>query len=114
VSVATYALIDGVLLRPLPYHDQDRLAVPWQSDPGSPRFVVAPANCLDWKRDARTFADMAAIQQFRNRSMALAVRGRPEQVDGVYVTWNLLDVLGVEPVVGRRFGLRFHRPPSAR
>src|SRR5471030_1267320 len=86
VTTAMFAIVNGVLLRPFPYRDQDRLFALWQSDKDAPRFVVAAANFLDWRRDSRTFADMAAIQLFKDRSMAFADEGAtPEQVDSVRV-----------------------------
>jgi putative ABC transport system permease protein len=104
VTTGMFAIVNGVLLRPFPYHDQDRLFALWQSDKDAPRFVVAAANFLDWKRISKTFADMAAIQLFRDRSMALAdAAATPEQVESVRVSWNIFDVLGVSPAVGRAF-----------
>jgi putative ABC transport system permease protein len=104
VTTAMFAIVNGVLLRPFPYREQDRLFALWQSDKDAPRFVVTAANFLDWKHSSRTFADMAAIQLFRDRSMALAGAGAtPEQVESVRVSWNIFDVLGVSPAVGRAF-----------
>ena len=91
VAVATgiYAIVNGVLIRPLPYRDQERLVVLWESTKDTPRFVVAPANFLDWKRQSATFSDMTAIRQFKERSFAMTGAGDPEEFDGVRVTWNV-------------------------
>src|SRR5262249_26138490 len=103
VTTAAFAFVNGVLLHPFPYRDSDRLAVLWSSDRDEPRFAVSPADFLDWKRASRTFADMAAIQLFRDRSVALSGIGDPEEVESVRATWNIFDLLGVRPILGRSF-----------
>src|SRR6476620_2341969 len=55
VITAMFAIVNGVLLRPFPYRDQDRLFALWQSDKDAPRFVVTAGNFLDWRRNSRTF-----------------------------------------------------------
>jgi putative ABC transport system permease protein len=47
VTAGIVTMVNGVQLRPLPYRDQDRLTVLWQSDQESPRFIAAVANYLD-------------------------------------------------------------------
>ena len=103
VTTGIYAIVNGVLIRPLPYRDQERLVVLWESTKDTPRFVVAPANFLDWKRQSATFSDMTAIQQFKEPSFAMTGAGDPEEFDGVRVTWNVFDVLGVGSIQGRLF-----------
>ena len=103
VTTGIYAIVNGVLIRPLPYRDQERLVVLWESTKDTPRFVVAPANFLDWKRQSATFSDMTAIRQFKERSFAMTGAGDPEEFDGVRVTWNVFDVLGVGSIQGRLF-----------
>jgi hypothetical protein len=46
---------------------------------------------------------MAAIQQFKDRRFAISGAGEPEEIDGVRVTWNVFEVLGVKPIRGRSF-----------
>ncbi len=59
--VAIFSLVSGVMLRPLPYKDPDRVVLVWEKPPGGNRFAVAPANYLDWRQQNQVFEDMAAI-----------------------------------------------------
>jgi hypothetical protein len=59
---AIFSVVYGVLLRPLPFREPDRLVQIWENNPvkGWSDNVVAPANLLDWKAQSRTFVDIAA------------------------------------------------------
>jgi predicted permease len=103
VTTAVFAFVNDILIRPFPYRDSEHLAVLWSSERDEPRFAVSPANFLDWKRDSRAFVDMAAIQLFRDRTVAMSGIGEPEEVESVRATWNTFDLLGMRPVLGRNF-----------
>src|SRR6266487_6884489 len=57
-NTAIYSVVDGVLLRPLPFADPERVLMVWQNDThhGAPREWVSPANFLDWAKETRTFS----------------------------------------------------------
>ncbi|HTS87664.1 MAG TPA: ABC transporter permease [Gemmatimonadales bacterium] len=100
-TTAIFTVVNGVLLRPLPYHDPDRLTMIWEAKQGgTTRFnVVNPGNYFDWKTRATSFADMAAFTW-----SGLTLTGdNPEHVQGRMVTPNFFRVLGVSPVLGRTF-----------
>ena len=61
LNSAMFSFVDGLLLRPLPIPDIDRVAMLWESWPelGSDREPVAPANYLDWKGQNAVFAVLA-------------------------------------------------------
>jgi putative ABC transport system permease protein len=100
-NAAFFAVVDALLLRPLPYADPDRLAVLFEVQPGSrARALVSPPNFLSWKRASRTFADMAA---FRSWGFVLSGPDGADRIVGARVSANLLDVLGVRPIAGRGF-----------
>lgn len=65
-TVAIFSLVDGVLLRPLPYADADRIVTLWQNDRahGVERDDVSAANFLDWKGRSRSFAEMAVVEPY--------------------------------------------------
>jgi putative ABC transport system permease protein len=74
------SVIDGVLLRTLPYRDPDRLVVVWETNPGRGRFenVVSPANFLHWQDQTRTVTGLAAVSlTFRT---TFGEPGPPEEV----------------------------------
>src|SRR5204862_7820059 len=58
---AIFSLIDGTLIRPLPYADADRLLMLWEHPPGYSRNRVSPLNFLDWSEQNRSFAAIAAV-----------------------------------------------------
>ena len=58
---AIFSLIDGTLIRPLPYADADRLLMLWEHPPGYARNRVSPLNFLDWSEQNRSFASIAAV-----------------------------------------------------
>jgi predicted permease len=101
-NTAIYAVVDAVLIRPLPYTDPDRLAMVWEdvSDLSFPRNTPAPGNYFSWKELNRVFTDMAAT---RGASANLTLGGPPEQIVGRRVTANFFSVLGVQPALGRTF-----------
>src|SRR5690242_21916640 len=61
---AIFSVVNGVLLKPLPYPDSDELALVWEKNPelGSPRFSVAPPNSVDWRQQRRSLEAMSDIE----------------------------------------------------
>jgi predicted permease len=104
-NTAIFSVVNAILLRPLPFPDPGRLMVVWHTPPqkifpGISRFVVSPANYLDWRSQNHAFDQMAAIG-FRN--LNLAGMGQPESVAGAAVSADFFSVLGVRPSTGRGF-----------
>jgi predicted permease len=100
-NTAIFSLLNAVVLRPLPFHDPDRLVLLWEdfSARGGPtRVEPSPADYVDWKNQSGSFVDMAA---FVAASYNLTESGPPEKLSAVETTANLFEVLGVEPLVGR-------------
>jgi putative ABC transport system permease protein len=101
-NTAIFSAVEGVLLRPLPYAQADRLVMVWEdaSFIGFAHNTPAPANYVDWRAQNQVFTDMAAL---RYRNAGLTGDQAPEQVMGRGVTPNFFDVLGVQPALGRPF-----------
>jgi len=99
-NTATFSVVNGVLLRPLAYPDAGRLLRIYETTAEFGQSSVAYPNYLDWRREGRSFADMAA---FRGDDFNFTGSGEPEQVPGEYVSASLLPVLGIAPVMGRNF-----------
>ncbi len=110
-NTAIFSLIDGVLLRPMPYHDADRLVAVWEdaSFVSFPKNTPAPANWVDWSKRNRSFTGMAAI---RSHNANLSEGGAPEMVFGRGVTANFFEILGVPPLYGRAFTEAEDRPDA--
>lgn len=97
---AIFSVIDGVLLRPLPYPAPDLLVRIHENVPQYGRFSVAPANFLDWRRENQAFERIAA---FSGGSGTLVDGDVVERVSNAEVSFDLFDLLGVAPILGRGF-----------
>src|SRR5918999_1424622 len=63
-NTAIFSVLHNVVLNPLPYDDPDRLVIVWETRSDNPERWVAPANFVDWRRDAKSFASLAAFDEF--------------------------------------------------
>jgi putative ABC transport system permease protein len=98
-NTAIFSLVNGVLLRPLPYRNPNRLTMVWEkSRDGSPENV-GYATYLDWKSQNKSFEEIAIYSSWQP---VLQV-GEPEQLSGLRVTSNYFRTLGVYPEIGRDF-----------
>src|SRR5438874_1072116 len=102
-TTTMFSVVYGVVLRPLPYRDSDRLVNVWTTAPrrGLPRAFVGMANVYDWKARNHVFEDVAALRAVANFN--LTGQGEPERLNGSRVSSNLFPVLGVTPLIGRVF-----------
>jgi predicted permease len=99
-NTAIFSVVNGVLLRPLPYPEPERLMMIYERTKEFNENSVAYPNFLDWRRDQRSFTDIAA---FRGDDFNFTGSGQPEHLDGVEISANLLLVIGVNPFLGRNF-----------
>ena len=113
---AIFSVVSGVVLRPLPFKDPDRLMLLWESRPeqGMEQLPVSYPNFTDWQARSRGFEGMAAFFSFNNTTFNLASGEEPERVQAAYVTGNLFPLLGVSPARGRGFLPEEDRPGAAR
>jgi len=108
-NTAIFSVIEGVLLKPLPYPRPDELVV---IDHSAPVFNMssvgaAPFLYFTYREDARTLQDIGLWQLSSTSVTGLA---EPEQVPTLAVTDGVLSVLGVQPLLGRLFGRSDDRP----
>src|SRR5215211_7046883 len=105
-NTAIFSVVNGILLRPLPYKDPQKLAIVWetlinlQSETGDASFPVASGNFLDWQAQNQTFDYMAA---FHSQTLNLTGSGEPERVGVIRASADLFPMLGIEPARGRTF-----------
>ena len=99
---AIFSIVNGVLLRPLPFGQPESLVRVYSQDPSGAleRFSVSIPDYLDFRARARAFTDMAT---WVNSTMTLTDGGEPERLSAVAASDNLFSVLGVAPLHGRLF-----------
>jgi putative ABC transport system permease protein len=100
---AIFTLVNGVLLRPLPFPNSDQLVNLWEASPkrNIPKFTVTPANYYDWKAESDVFSSMGAYQQ--STFNLDSNEGEPERYVGAACDPGFFATLQVAPVRGRLF-----------
>jgi putative ABC transport system permease protein len=101
-NTAIFSVVNGILLRPLPYKNFERISMIWMDNPklGVAEDWHSYPNYVDYKEQNQSFEDMAA---FNDRTFNLTGAGDPVRVVGVWTTASLFSVLGVEPALGHVF-----------
>ncbi len=103
-NTAIFSVVNGVLLRPLPFHNPERLVAVREVLPAfAQTYPTLPASAwhfTQWHERAKSLQGLAAIQ---TGSLALTGSGEAERVDSMRVSSSMFDVLGVSPALGRTF-----------
>jgi putative ABC transport system permease protein len=97
---AIFSFVDGVLLKPLPYREPDRLVQVWEKAPGGFRNYVSALNFQDWRRQHRVFEGIAA---YSTAPATLSTGTEPIQLDASRVSASYFDVFGGRAALGRTF-----------
>lgn len=99
-NTAVFSVVHAVLLRPLPFHEPDRLVFLWSSAPERPVDNLTPGRLADFRDRMTSFASSAGLSQF---SVNLTGRGTPERLSAASLSAPFFDVLGVQALHGRTF-----------
>ncbi len=103
-NTAIFSIVNGVLLRPLPYTDPGRLAALREVVPQVaetyPTLPVSAYHFSEWRKRSSSFAHLSAIDP---SSMTLTGGGEPEQIDSMRVSADFFEMLGVRAALGRTF-----------
>ena len=99
-NTAIFSVVEGVLLRPLPYRDSDQLARVWSTSNRSSRDVSSYPDFKDWADQNHSFQQMAA---YRGQSFNLSGGDHPERIRGLMITSKFFELLDVKPILGRAF-----------
>jgi putative ABC transport system permease protein len=113
-----FSFVSGVLLRPLPFAEPDRLVMMWQdkSARGGPaREVISPGLFIDWKNRASALTSVSAL---RNWSPTITGTGdggsdEAERLTGATVSGAFFTALGTAPAIGRTFAEADDRPGAS-
>ena len=95
---AIFSIVNGVLLRPLPYANSDRLVWFWERQPHLDKAPFSGADYVDYAAQNHSFDAVAAMRRLR---VTITGRGEPKSVGGGIVTGNFFAMLGVRPELGR-------------
>jgi predicted permease len=97
---AIFSVIDGVLLRPLPYPEANRIVRVFFHSSSFPKFPLNPFDFRDFRRLLRSFDSLAG---FTRADLQLSGTGQPERFTGFAVTAGFFRVLGLHPARGHEF-----------
>jgi predicted permease len=113
-TTAMFSVVHGVLLRPLPYPQQDRLVELVHEAPGVgiPRMLASPAVYFGYREHSRTF-DAVGLWDWDASPVTVTGLGEPESVRSVEVTYEVLQLLGATTALGRTFGATDDQPGAA-
>lgn len=107
MSVAMFSLVDAVVLRPLPFPDQDSIHVIWKTDSlaGAPLVELAYPELRDLQENIKDFQYVAVMPTtlYGYGRVIQVGKAEPVQVESAPVSHDFFRVLGVSPVMGREF-----------
>ena len=106
---AVFSMVDGVLLRPLPYGNADRAVMLWSTWPGYDRTWLSEPEVVDYRSQRQVFDIVAP---FSLGSATLTGDGEPERVRAASLSAEVLPALGVTPTLGRNFTAAEDLPDS--
>jgi predicted permease len=101
-NTAIFSVIDGVLLKPLPYASGERLLLVRQSAPlaGRPNTSVSVKELYDYREQTVSFD---ALVEYHQMNFDLIKQGEPDRVNTGVVSHDFFNVLGIAPLAGRTF-----------
>jgi predicted permease len=102
-TTAIFGVVNGVLIKPLPYPNPDELVAVWHVARGMDfggRLPVSPAMYFTYRKESQTFQEFGL---YSPGGASVTGLGQPEQVRAVEVTYGTLQALGVQPILGRWF-----------
>jgi putative ABC transport system permease protein len=102
VNTTIFSVVNGILLRPLPYRDSSRLVLLWTTFAKQSAFELSSGyrTAQDWKEQSRS---LEAMIFWREEPVVLQEEPEAEPLEAAYVTPNFFTELGVQPALGRAF-----------
>jgi predicted permease len=99
-NTAIFSVVEGILLRPLPYQDPGNIITIWEPSRDGHTLGLTDLEFFDIREQNRVFEEVAA---YVTGATNLSGRGEPERITGTWVTSGFFRVLSVQPVLGRTF-----------
>jgi putative ABC transport system permease protein len=102
LSTTIFSFVRAILIEPLPFANSDRLVLIGTFNPNREPSVTGASwpDIVDWKKSAQSFSDMAA---FKTGDMDLSDGKSTQRIQGLFVTRNFFDLLGIPFALGRSF-----------
>jgi predicted permease len=117
-NTAIFSVVDGVLLKPLPYPNPEDLVAVWHVAPGAPGLAdvsgglrLSPSMLVTYQEENRTFDK---IGMWVENTVTVTGGGEPEQVSSLAAMGDLFQTLGVPPLLGRWLDAGDEAPDAAR
>jgi putative ABC transport system permease protein len=112
-STAIFGVVNGILIKPLPYPQAQELVSVWQVAPGITSLTgnvnCSPSMYFTYREENRTFQEFGLWSTY---GASLTGVAEPEQLQALVVTYGTLQALGVQPAVGRWFSEADEQPGS--
>jgi predicted permease len=99
-NTAIFSIVNGVLLKPLPYEQPDQLVQLWEAPRVGALGAASPGAFLDWKEQSTSFESLSLLH---NTDLNLTGEGEPERISGVKMSAGGLQILRARPMLGRVF-----------
>jgi len=108
---AIFSVVNGILLKPLPYPEAEALAGVWQSAPGIniKQLNLSPSDYFTFREENRSFQEFG---MWEGSSVSITGLASPEEVRDITVTEGTLNALGIQPILGRWFTAKDDSPDS--
>ena len=111
ITTAVFSLFYGVLLKPFPFPDADRIVMVYDVQPACATCPASFPKFIDWKTRSQSFAAMGGSS---TSSQVITGVGDPDRIPAVTATWTLLDVFRIAPQIGRWFTEEEDRPGGSK
>ena len=115
-TLAMFTVVHSVLMKPLPFHEQEGLVRIYEADSHDPthnHIAVSGLDFLDWRQQQKqSFEQMAIADNWNSYNLSGTGGQLPEHVIALTASWNMFQLLGVEPAFGRFFDADDDRPQA--
>jgi predicted permease len=108
-TTTIFSVVNGVVLRPLPFHEPERLVRVWELTPQGRLYTTSEPTLLDWQEMNRSFE---ALGGYDWQSVTLTGQGEPERLPALGASHQVLPLLGIAPTIGRGFLPEEDRPDA--
>ncbi len=113
-NIALFAVVHGVLLKPLPFVHPERLVALYQADRNNAKASrgnpVDAASFFEWQKASTGLEQMAMVSPFQCYDVSAEGGKLPERIDAGWCSWNFFSLLGVQPALGRTFAASDDNP----